>query len=59
MANLNVHVISHLKEEHAWAIDNGFRLYISYIVGYTTKKIINKDVLNLKQHCSYALLCVS
>ena len=49
---VNVHVSMHLKEELAWAIDKWFQLYNGI---YTTKKIKNKDVLNLKT-ILYALL---
>ena len=52
MVYVNVHVSMHLKEELAWAIDKWFQLYNGI---YTTKKIKNKDVLNLKT-ILYALL---
>ena len=28
VVNIDVHVLSHLKEEMAWAVDNGFGLLV-------------------------------
>ena len=52
---VNLCILRHLKEELAWAIDNSFRIYVIWN-GYATKKIKNKDILNLKTKL-YALLC--
>ena len=55
MAYLNVRVSKSSKEELAWAIDKRLRVVSSKMlfktVIYTTKKLKNKAVLNLKQFC--------
>ena len=54
---MNVHVSRLLKEELAWAIDKQLQVISNhYNVSYTTKKIKNKAVLNLKQY-TYCLRC--
>ena len=48
VANVNMHVSRHLKEELAWAIDKPLQLIINTILfknSYTTKNLKNKAVL--------------
>ena len=47
---VNVRVSRHLKEELAWVIDKWlWAISNKMLVVYTTKKLKNKAVLNLKQ----------
>ena len=50
---VNVHVSRHLKEELAWAIDKRLQVISNKMLfktaTYTTMKLKNKAVLNLKQ----------
>ena len=48
MAYVNVHISRHLEEELALAIDKQLQVISS---SYTTKKLKNKPVGNLKQYC--------
>ena len=55
MAYVNIRVLKSLKEDLAWAIDKRLRIVSNKMlfktVSYTTKKLKNKAVLNLKQFC--------
>ena len=59
---MNIHVLRHLKEELAWAIDKRLQ-FISYLILLKTfiplKKIKNKDLLNLKQYCIHCYMALS
>ena len=47
VAYVNVHILRHLKEELAWAIDKCLQVISNnYNVSYTTKNLKNKAVLN-------------
>ena len=62
MVDVDVHILSHLKEELAWAIEiKGFRLLVNLKISKSTKELkgTKKAILNLKQYCSYTLLCSS
>ena len=62
VAYVNVCVSRRLKDELAWVIDKRLRAISNKMlfktVVATTEKLKNKAVLNLKQYCSYALLCM-
>ena len=47
VAYVNVCVSKRLKEELAWAVGK----WLLIISSYTTKKLKNKALLNLKQYC--------
>ena len=54
MVDVDVRVLSHLKEELAWAIDKPLRIISTIILfknSKSTKELKNKAVLNLKQYC--------
>ena len=63
MADVNICISRHLKEELAWAIDKQFWLIISITlfkrVSYTTKKLKNKAIFNLKQYCMHCYVTLS
>ena len=48
VANMNVHVLRHLKKELAWDIDKQLQLISNIFVSCTTKKLENKVNLSLK-----------
>ena len=55
MVDVDVHVLSHFKEELARAVDKWLRVIcICYLkaVRVATKKLKDKAVLNLKQYCT-------
>ena len=65
MVNIDVRVLSHLKEELTWAIDK--RLWvISTIMLFKNSKstkelknLKNKAILNLKQYCIHCYVALS
>ena len=63
MAYVKVRVSRRLKQELAWVIDKRLRVISNKIlfktVVYTTKKLKNKAVLNLKQYCMCCYVTLS
>ena len=52
MVDVDVHVLSHLKEVLTWAADKRLRAISTVMLfknSYNTKELKNKTVLNLKQ----------
>ena len=62
MADVDICVSSHLKEELTWAIDKRLRV-ISTIMLFknskSTKELKNKAVLNLRQYCMCCYVALS
>ena len=60
VVDVDVHISNHL-DELAWAVDKRLRVISTYhnVIKNSkgTKELKNKAVLNLKQYCSYTLLC--
>ena len=62
VVDVDVHVLSHLKEELTWAKDKGLRVISTIMLFKISKRIKelkelkNKAVLNLKQ---YTVVCVA
>ena len=59
MVYVKLHVSRCLKEELAWVVDKWLGLLVIYTVGYTTKKLTNKAILNLKQYCMHCYVALS
>ena len=61
VVDVDICILSHLKEELTWAIDKRLRI-ISTIMLFknsnSTKELKNKAVLNLKQYYILVGLCV-
>ena len=65
MVNIDVRILSHLKEELTWAIDKWPRV-ISTIMLFKNSKstkelknLKNKAILNLKQYCIHCYVALS
>ena len=58
MADVDVCLSSHLKEELAWAADKQF-LVICYLKTVKVLRRKNKAVLNLKQYCVHCYVALS
>ena len=61
MVDIDVRVLSHLKEELAWAADKQLWVISTIMFKniYSTKELKNKDVLNLKQYCLHCYVALS
>ena len=58
MAYVNVYISRCEKEELAWAIDRLLRV-VSSKISYSTKKLKNQAVINLKQYCMHYYMTFS
>ena len=56
---MGIDVSKHLKEQLACATDKRLILIQCSLNNYTTKKLKNKDVLTLKQHCMHCYVVLS
>ena len=62
MVDVDICVLSHLKEELAWAIDKWIRVIGTIILLKSinsTKELKNKAILNLKQYCMRCYVAIS
>ena len=66
MASVDAHVLRHVKEELAWAIDKRFqvnsnKMLFKTVIPLKNQRIkqLNKAVLNLKQYCMRCYVTLS
>ena len=62
MVDVDVRILSHLKEELTWAIDKRLQVVSTIMYSKNTKelkKLKNKAILNLKQYCMHCYVALS
>ena len=59
MVDVNVRILSHLKEELAWAIDKQLWVISTVMLFKNTKELKNKAVLILEQCCICCYVALS
>ena len=63
MVCVGICALRHLKEDLAWAVDKRLQVISNKMllktVSYTTEKLKNKAILDLKQYCMHCYLALS